>query len=194
MALLCVIRRWAWDHALRTVLGQDGACEIIFLVLGEYLALAAIDTWRTRVAEVSEIALGALHALAWNPVNKLRLAEVPRGLELVVNAMQHFRSAAQLQTQGIAFFSIMSYGSDPNKALLSRHGAISVLVKAMHAHKDLAHLQQPACLAIWSLATESFTKHDASSAEQHQQAHPSPHQRAKAGPRASWRGVQHWKN
>ena len=185
MALLCVIRRWAWDHALRTVLGQDGACEIIFLVLGEYLALAAIDTWRTRVAEVSEIALGALHALAWNPVNKLRLAEVPRGLELVVNAMQHFRSAAQLQTQGIAFFSIMSYGSDPNKALLSRHGAISVLVKAMHAHKDLAHLQQPACLAIWSLATESFTKHDASSAEQHQQVHPSPQQRAKAGPRAS---------
>ena len=84
-------------------------------VLGEYLALAAIDTWRTRVAEVSEIALGALHALAWNPVNKLRLAEVPRGVELVVNAMQHFRSAAQLQTQGIAFFSSKRSDKKSNK-------------------------------------------------------------------------------
>ena len=110
--LLCVVGRWAWDHALRAALGADGACERL-------LHLVSLHADEERPVE---LALAALHALAWNPENKVRLAEAPpaRGMGLVVQALERFPRAQALHLQAVSIVSIMSYYSDLNKALLHR--------------------------------------------------------------------------
>ena len=53
IALLCVVRRWAWDHTLRAVLGKEGACELLF----DMLALHGSKR------QLAEITLAGLHAV-----------------------------------------------------------------------------------------------------------------------------------
>ena len=142
--LLRVVGRWAWDHALRAALGANGACERLLHLVSQHAD-----------EELSvELALAALHALAWNPENKVRLAEAPveRGMGLVVAALERFPRAQALQLQGISIMSIMSYYSDPNKALLHRCGAVEVLVMSINAHPDHPSLQEQGSLAMWYIA------------------------------------------
>mmetsp|Transcript_31545 Transcript_31545/g.50995 ORF Transcript_31545/g.50995 Transcript_31545/m.50995 type:complete len:638 (-) Transcript_31545:709-2622(-) len=149
LPLLHVVRRWAWDHALRAVLGEDGACQLLFQILRDH---------GLKQEHIAETTLGALHALAWNPDNKLRLADVQphEGMGLVVRALEAFPHLANVQIEGMGVISIMSYYSDGNKALLHRCGAIPSLVSAMEKHRDAGRVQEQACLAIWSLATQSL--------------------------------------
>ena len=144
LPLLSVVRRWAWDHVLRAVLGEDGACDLLFDLLAE----------NGTHEGVAEVALSALHALAWNQHNKERLAQrdKDRGLALVVRALRFFPRSEKIQAEGIGVISIMSYYSDANKALLHDCGAIDVLVLAMDKNRQAAQVQQQACLAMWSLA------------------------------------------
>ena len=144
LPLLSVVSRWAWDQALRAALGEEGACELLFDLLAQFCMRD----------EVLEVALGSLHALAWNQHNKERMAQAPResGLKLVVRALERFPRNEKIQTEGIGVISIMSYYSDPNKALLHECGALEALVLAMDKNAQAGQLQQQACLAIWSLA------------------------------------------
>ena len=89
--------------------------------------------------------------------NKVRLANAG-AIDVVIQAMQHHRDDAQIQSRGSWVLGIIGSNED-NKLYIGENGGLDVIVRSMWVHAQDMVVQEKACRALWTLSVPPQNRH-----------------------------------